>query len=431
MNLFISQQRLSARFIAAVAIVALLLSAFPASFFVAEAVTSPSYVITGHKYECVDNGVGYDCDTPLADWAIFAQNAGTMDRVYATTSASGAYSITVPAGIWEVYEVMQDNWEQYQVIKNGDHVDDIACRFNFGEVMEDPDYSFLSPSVALAASEEADGSCDFGNKRIQMQTVTGYKLSDENNNGERDADDRGIGGWKITATDSSKNKFMSVQATTDSNGLYSLLLQADGVWKITEESRSGWTQKAVYQNGLPSYVVMEDGAPIPYIDCNFGHVMAEGSEDDILYSVDGGPSCDFLNYQTPRSGGGSGTRVKDRTPSVPTGEVLGAATSTPQCSVYLNEYMRQGNAASTTEVTKLQIFMNAVGIKLEITGAFDDATDAAVRAFQAQHKAEVLTPWYTAKIVSHENPTGWVYQLTRWKINNIVCPGSEAYPVLN
>jgi acetoacetate decarboxylase len=99
--------------------------------------------------------------------------------------------------------------------------------------------------------------------------------------------------------------------------------------------------------------------------------------------------------------------------------------------MYLNDYMRMGKEASSTQVTKLQVFLNAVGITAPLTGVFDAATDAAVRSFQMKHKAEVLTPWYMAKIVPHENPTGWVYQLTRWKINNIVCPGSEAYPVLN
>jgi hypothetical protein len=581
MNIFISEQRLTARFVAAVAIVALLLSAFPASFFVAQAEGDAMYTITGHKYECIEGDDGVECNTPVEGWAVFAQNASTMDRVYATTTAGGVYSITVPLGIWEVYEVMPDSWEQYQVIQNGSPAGAIYCRFNFGDVEEGPGTAFMSTSIALAASDESDGTCDFGNTRLvaipqtiklckfeviggeinvpkpgwtmylstidptevvvegttdpehtlvtqddgcvskvvderdgpwyayeevpegwrqsdvdayrgfeqnpdgpsypgycgffykekvsdrakisalaeltteasdepmegylcnfynvdEREEITGFKWNDENNNGVKDEGEEGVAGWTITATDMSDTGAMApVTTVTAGDGSYTLLLPPTGDWKITEENRSGWTQTAVYLNGRSSYVVIEDGAPIPFTSCEFNFTPRLEDKSEALLTaevIDGGPTCDFLNYETPRrSGGGSssGTRVGSRTPSVPTGAVLGAATSTPQCGIYLNEYMRTGNAASTTEVTRLQVFLNAVGINAPLTGIFDAGTDAAVRTFQAQHKAEVLTPWFLAKIVPHENPTGWVYQLTRWKINNIVCPGSEAYPVLN
>mgnify|MGYP000008533503 CR=1 FL=1 len=70
-------------------------------------------------------------------------------------------------------------------------------------------------------------------------------------------------------------------------------------------------------------------------------------------------------------------------------------------------------------------------ILLPITGVFDAATDAAVKEFQATHQADVLMPWFEAGLMSHANPTGYVYKTTRWKINNIVCPGSEVLPELN
>ncbi len=35
---------------------------------------TPTYTITGHKYECVYTNEGYECDTPVAGWTISAQN---------------------------------------------------------------------------------------------------------------------------------------------------------------------------------------------------------------------------------------------------------------------------------------------------------------------------------------------------------------------
>lgn len=125
-------------------------------------------------------------------------------------------------------------------------------------------------------------------------------------------------------------------------------------------------------------------------------------------------------------GGGGGTRTSSR--NTQSGQVLGA--STMQCGMYLFDYMKEGAGNDEFEVKKLQWFLIGQGYVLPVTGIFDDATDTAVKAFQLKYQLEVLTPWFEAGIVPHNNPTGWVYQLTRWKINNIVCPGSEAAPVL-
>lgn len=121
-----------------------------------------------------------------------------------------------------------------------------------------------------------------------------------------------------------------------------------------------------------------------------------------------------------------GTRIGSR--HNPNGQVLGA--STMQCGMLLDTYMKMGQDNDQNDVMQLQWFLIGQGYTLSATGVFDAATDAAVRAFQEANLADVLTPWVTAGILKVSNPTGWVYQLTRWKINNIVCPGSEAAPVL-
>jgi hypothetical protein len=481
MNIFMSQQQITARFIAAVSIVALLLSAFPASFFVAEATsdaTDPvearvgSLVEDTEEGDLCDNMLGvqlvipdgyvadgsgcypvipdpvetikvckyvYDYDDersyPVSGWTIYLTNIGQEESseggtefTLVTEGEEGCVSQAVnpEEGPWFAYEEMQEGWSQNSVgvtsgVLLGERYVAEYCQF-FGEAISDDELS--------SAGRVASPRCDFYNDD-DREEVTGFKWNDSNNNGIKDEAEVGIADWTITATDESDYGYESVVTTTEADGSYSLLLPWQGEWTITEETRLNWTQTNVIMDGeLLNTIDSEE----PYTSCTFGWYEAEeGSSEESSAS-----SCEFLNHFTapviaeepPRrsSGGGSGTRVKDRAPQ---GVVLGAATSTQQCGMYLNDYMRQGKATSSTEVTKLQIFLNAVGIKLEVTGDFDTATDAAVRGFQAQHKAEVLTPWYLAKIVPHENPTGWVYQLTRWKINNIVCPGSEAYPVLN
>ncbi|HVV15347.1 MAG TPA: peptidoglycan-binding domain-containing protein [Candidatus Paceibacterota bacterium] len=108
------------------------------------------------------------------------------------------------------------------------------------------------------------------------------------------------------------------------------------------------------------------------------------------------------------------------------GQVLGAETETPsegeQCSTaLLSTYMRMGQPNDLAEVAKLQVFLNGeMGSDLAVTGVFDAATDASVRAFQAKYASEVLAPWGITE------PTGYVYKLTQWKINMINCAGLNA-----
>jgi len=131
-----------------------------------------------------------------------------------------------------------------------------------------------------------------------------------------------------------------------------------------------------------------------------------------------------------RTSSNSGTKTKKFAPAS-LRSVLGASTSKLQCGMYLKAYTKMGATNDTWEVKKLQWFLNGQGLFIPVTGTFDAATDQAVRDFQLKYQSEILTPWFTAGIVPHQNPTGWMYQLTRWKINNIVCPGSEAFPVLD
>lgn len=134
----------------------------------------------------------------------------------------------------------------------------------------------------------------------------------------------------------------------------------------------------------------------------------------------------------PTGGGGGGGDGSSRrngsgtTPSI--GEVLGAST----CSPLLSSYLKFGNENDTSEVAKLQEFLNKqLGLTLPITGIFDSATLEAVKTFQKTYWMAILQPWFGipgSGITTADAATGYVYLTTRWMINTLWCPGSELFP---
>ena len=132
---------------------------------------------------------------------------------------------------------------------------------------------------------------------------------------------------------------------------------------------------------------------------------------------------------TTKKDGNTGQRVRSARSGG--GEVLGAST---ECSALLNEYLGKGYANTAAEVTKLQGFLNTeVGAALPLTGVFGPMTEAAVHVFQKKHWEDVLKPWFEypeVNIHDADDSTGIVYKTTKWKINDIFCPGSEALPTL-
>lgn len=106
------------------------------------------------------------------------------------------------------------------------------------------------------------------------------------------------------------------------------------------------------------------------------------------------------------------------------GSVLG--TSTPaylegitSCDMYLTDFLKKGGANSLEQVQRLQDVLQKDGFEVEVNGAFDDVTHAAVLAFQTKYADKILTPWGLSK------PTGFVYLTTRKQVNEIYCKGKE------
>jgi len=139
-----------------------------------------------------------------------------------------------------------------------------------------------------------------------------------------------------------------------------------------------------------------------------------------------------ITPQDETSGGGSTSRTSSRRSSSSAGgEVLGATT---ECSALIDTYMSSGALNDSADVLDLQGFLNGeVNADLPLTGFFGPMTDAAVHTFQKKYWQDILQPWFAYSeygIVSADDSTGVVYKTTKWKINNLVCPGSEVAPVL-
>ena len=121
----------------------------------------------------------------------------------------------------------------------------------------------------------------------------------------------------------------------------------------------------------------------------------------------------------PPSGGGGGTggRRHDVSNLLTTGEILGATTC-----FYLRDFLHKNWNNDPIEVLKLQSFLNVFeGEQLSYTSVFDEPTLQAVERFQNKYFTDILEPW------GHDAPTGFVYILTKKKVNEIYC--NALFPV--
>ncbi len=138
----------------------------------------------------------------------------------------------------------------------------------------------------------------------------------------------------------------------------------------------------------------------------------------VIGEDNGGTPPNNGNNETRRSSGG-GSRKKVKTD----GQVLGDAIAPQESCAYLTDYMHRDWQNSSFEVVKLQSFLKYFEgfTDLQPTGIFDQATFDAVSTFQERYKGDILAPW------GHDSATGFVYILTKKKINEIYC--QQAFPV--
>ena len=92
------------------------------------------------------------------------------------------------------------------------------------------------------------------------------------------------------------------------------------------------------------------------------------------------------------------------------------AFSTVTFCPLITSYMRLGANNDGQQVARLQAFMkDSQELDVDVTGIFDQKTDAAVRAFQTEYLADTMNPW-GANLAS-----GYVYITTSKKINELAC----------
>jgi hypothetical protein len=151
------------------------------------------------------------------------------------------------------------------------------------------------------------------------------------------------------------------------------------------------------------------------IVCNGPSGPATSSATVTVTTSDGGGVTNITPPVLSSGGGGGG--IGGRRHVVP--QILGATTD---CN-YLKDYMKIGWTNDPVEVIKLQVFLKELeGFKdLNITGVFDQATYDAVSIFQERYMGDILTPW------GETQHTGFVYILTKKKVNEIVC--NREFPI--
>lgn len=148
-------------------------------------------------------------------------------------------------------------------------------------------------------------------------------------------------------------------------------------------------------------------------------VPSTGGQNTGGASVGGGSTAPV----TPTSPNGSGPVSGSSVSSVSVGggassPALPQLISVSQCA-YLTSPMKMGGYNSVDQVTKLQSFLKYTeGMKVDITGKFDEKTLSAVKDFQIKYSYDILAPWGIS------NPTGHVYHTTLKKINEIYCKTS-------
>lgn len=109
-------------------------------------------------------------------------------------------------------------------------------------------------------------------------------------------------------------------------------------------------------------------------------------------------------------------------PQVPHGQVLGV--SIEECNKYLTAYIRYGRQNDTSQVLRLQRFLNSLeGAQVNENGNYDQSSLSAVNTFQAKYTNDILVPWGIRK------PTGYVYYTTQKKINEIYCKFAKEFPL--
>ncbi len=131
-----------------------------------------------------------------------------------TTDVNGQYSFdNLEPGDYVLAEVQQDGWTVTMP-------------------------SAGSYQISLQPGQDLAGQ-DFGNFRpVEKASVSGTKFEDLNQNGQRDAEEKGLEGWTVNLE---KDGVAVNTTTTDVNGQYSFDNLEPGDYVLAEVQQDGWT----------------------------------------------------------------------------------------------------------------------------------------------------------------------------------------------
>jgi hypothetical protein len=169
------------------------------------------------------------------------------------------------------------------------------------------------------------------NAPVEVDTyeIFGFSWDDVDTDDTKEVGESNLEDWTVRAVNAS-NSEQVITDTTDAAGRYSLNVPA-GTWIISQLTETGWTLLSNGSNGDGTYTVTvpevreETAEAISFLNWLIPTTYAAA------FPEVAGP-FNFGNDQIEerRSGGSSsGTRVGSRNAGAPTGEVLGASTSTP------------------------------------------------------------------------------------------------------
>ena len=163
----------------------------------------PAATVSGSVYRDANQDKTNNDSSPLAGWTVNLYAGGTLSQ-HTTSSSTGAYSFSVPAGsaTYTVCEVPPTGgWSQTQA--------GTATCSGTGELSSG--YAVTAPTGGATYSGR-----DFGN--VQLVSISGTAFTDVSGNGVQDAGDGGLTALTATLTDNTKGT--STTTTTGADGSF-------------------------------------------------------------------------------------------------------------------------------------------------------------------------------------------------------------------
>lgn len=333
-----------------------------------------------------------------------------------------ARTMNVSAGDVVITELTPEDWTMTDVVCDYEGYETSA----FVSESEGPLVEFNSEtnSFTVAVGEEESVYCTVYNEYTPLPT--GYLIIEKEVQNYESEEPWSFNFWGIgegfTLSEDSYDE-ESFEKRKSPDIIYAEV--SAGPVTITEEEQRNWQMSDVTCEYENIYARIDEDTevlittPLVSFDDNNQTFVVDVPEDTTV-------RCVVTNTFEEESKS-SGTKVgvkRNSLPKAPSAPTVSQSVTVPACQPLLSSYMRKGWDNDSTEVTKLQNFLNEYGFAVPVTGFFGDLTEEAVKAFQGKYLPDVLTPW------GIDYSTGFVYKTTRHKINNLVCPGSEVMPTL-